>query len=58
MNLTIDLMAPAFESRREFFINISPLKRVGTISDIGDAVGLFASESSRWISGQAVYVAG
>lgn len=32
--------------------------RVGTVQDLGDAVALLASESGRWISGQAIHVNG
>jgi NAD(P)-dependent dehydrogenase (short-subunit alcohol dehydrogenase family) len=42
----------------EFFKNLSPQKRIGTVADFGDAVALFASESARWISGQSILVSG
>lgn len=43
---------------REFFKNMSPMKRIGTIADLGDAVALIASEGARWISGQSICVSG
>lgn len=36
----------------------SPQGRMGTIMDLGDAIALLASESARWISGQAISVSG
>jgi 3-oxoacyl-[acyl-carrier protein] reductase len=35
-----------------------PLRRLGTPSDIADVVVLFASEHTRWMTGQVVQVAG
>jgi 3-oxoacyl-[acyl-carrier protein] reductase len=35
-----------------------PLRRLGTPADIADVVVLFASESTRWMTGQVVQVAG
>jgi enoyl-[acyl-carrier-protein] reductase (NADH) len=42
----------------EAMANISPFKRIGTVSDIGDSVALLVSESARWISGQAILITG
>jgi NAD(P)-dependent dehydrogenase (short-subunit alcohol dehydrogenase family) len=55
-----DLLAPfvADAGTKELFTNASPMKRLGTISDVGDATALIASDSARWISGQAICVAG
>jgi 3-oxoacyl-[acyl-carrier protein] reductase len=49
--------APTDEAKG-FFADMSPMKRVGTVADAADAVSLFVSESSRWISGQSIIVAG
>ena len=35
-----------------------PLRRLGTPTDIADVVVLFASEETRWMTGQVVQVAG
>jgi hypothetical protein len=39
---------------RKMMERMSPFKRLGTVADVGDSVALLASESARWISGQAV----
>jgi 3-oxoacyl-[acyl-carrier protein] reductase len=36
----------------------NPLRRLGTPADIADVVVLFASEETRWMTGQVVQVAG
>lgn len=36
----------------------TPMKRLGTPRDIGNAVSLFCSEKAGWITGQTVYVDG
>jgi enoyl-[acyl-carrier protein] reductase III len=36
----------------------TPMKRLGTPRDIGNAVGLFCSADASWITGQVVYVDG
>lgn len=36
----------------------TPMGRLGTPTDVGDAVVLFCSEKARWITGQVVYVDG
>jgi 3-oxoacyl-[acyl-carrier protein] reductase len=35
-----------------------PLRRLGTPEDIADVVLLFASEQTRWMTGQVVQVSG
>jgi meso-butanediol dehydrogenase/(S,S)-butanediol dehydrogenase/diacetyl reductase len=58
MNDCLDMMIGAPSELIEAFKSGSPFKRMGTIADIGDAVALIASESARWISGQAINVDG
>ena len=36
----------------------TPMRRLGTPEDIGDAAALFCSEQARWITGQVIYVDG
>jgi len=36
----------------------TPMRRLGTPADIGDAAALFCSEEARWITGQVIYVDG
>jgi 3-oxoacyl-[acyl-carrier protein] reductase len=53
-----DMMSSTPAAFIEMAKNSSPQKRLGTVSDIGDATALLASESARWISGQHIVVAG
>lgn len=39
-------------------VNITPIKRLGEVSDIAQAVLFFASPASSWISGQILFVNG
>jgi hypothetical protein len=52
-----DLFATAPAELKAIVAKSSPIGRIGTISDIGDATALIASEGARWISGQAINVA-
>jgi NAD(P)-dependent dehydrogenase (short-subunit alcohol dehydrogenase family) len=52
------MLASAGEAVVEMAKNLSPQKRIGTVSDIGDATALLASESARWISGQNILLNG
>jgi hypothetical protein len=49
--------APTAESKA-IYASISPMKRVGTVADVGDSVALLVSESARWISGQNILITG
>jgi hypothetical protein len=53
------MLAPltASQGAKDYFAGMSPMKRMGDVSDIGDAVALISSESARWISGQSIVVA-
>lgn len=53
-----DMLALSPPSFIKAVIDATPAKRLGTIYDLGDAVSLLASESARWISGQAIVVSG
>src|SRR5437762_10462381 len=33
----------------------TPMRRLGTPADVGDAVALLSSEKARWITGQVIY---
>jgi 3-oxoacyl-[acyl-carrier protein] reductase len=43
---------------KEQLLATTPLGRLGLPADIGAAVSLFASEQSRWITGQELLVTG
>ena len=36
----------------------TPMRRLGTPADVGDAVALFSSDQARWITGQVIYADG
>jgi NAD(P)-dependent dehydrogenase (short-subunit alcohol dehydrogenase family) len=36
----------------------TPMRRLGTPADVGDAVALFSSDEARWITGQIIYADG
>jgi enoyl-[acyl-carrier protein] reductase III len=36
----------------------TPMRRLGTPADVGDAVALFSSDQARWITGQIIYADG
>ena len=42
----------------ETIVQQTPLGRLGTPEDIGDAVAFFASDEARWITGETIRVAG
>jgi 3-oxoacyl-[acyl-carrier protein] reductase len=52
-----DMIAMIPAETRAIINKSMPSGRIGTIFDIGDAVALLVSESARWISGQAIFVA-
>jgi hypothetical protein len=52
-----DMFAGSPPSFVQAVIDATPMKRLGTIYDLGESVSLLASESARWISGQAIVVA-
>jgi 3-oxoacyl-[acyl-carrier protein] reductase len=63
--ITVNAIAPGpvqtgyitAEMERELLPTI-PLRRLGTPADVADVVVLFASEPTRWMTGQGVQVAG
>jgi 3-oxoacyl-[acyl-carrier protein] reductase len=63
--ITVNAIAPGpvqtgyitAEMERELLPTI-PLRRLGTPADVADVVVLFASEPTRWMTGQVVQVAG
>jgi NAD(P)-dependent dehydrogenase (short-subunit alcohol dehydrogenase family) len=57
-NEFIDINANTPPALLEYAKKASPFNRLGTISDIGDATALIASESARWISGQSINLNG
>lgn len=65
LGITVNAIAPGPvqtgyitpEMERELLPTI-PLRRLGTPADIADVVVLFASEPTRWMTGQVVQVAG
>jgi NAD(P)-dependent dehydrogenase (short-subunit alcohol dehydrogenase family) len=56
--LKIEMLSAAPAAFKANLAAENPQGRLGTVADLGDAVALFASESSRWISGQSVNVSG
>ncbi|MEO0411983.1 MAG: glucose 1-dehydrogenase [Pseudomonadota bacterium] len=42
------------KEHRDFAINSSPFKRLGTPQDVADACAFLASDDSRWITGQHI----
>lgn len=42
----------------EKMLRHTPIKRLGEVSDIAEAVLFFASEASSWVSGQVLFVNG
>lgn len=65
MGITVNAVAPGpvqtgwiTTELEESVVPSIPLRRVGTPSDIADAVVFFASQQARWITGQVLQVAG
>lgn len=65
MGITVNAVAPGpvqtgwiTRELEESVVPSIPLRRVGTPSDIADAVVFFASRQARWITGQVLQVAG
>ncbi len=67
-NVRVNCVAPGFidtkmtakfnEEERERIIESTPLKRLGRVDDVANAVGFLASEESSFITGQVIEVAG
>lgn len=67
-NITVNLIAPGYvdtdmtgklsDEQKEFFLNNIPLKRVATTEEIADVVLFFASDASKYITGQVLHVDG
>ena len=36
----------------------TPMKRLGTLADVGNAVALFCTDQASWITGQVIYAGG
>jgi len=68
-HITVNTVHPAFvstdlllagmpESECQSLIDQTPMKRLGTVGDLADAVTMLASDSARWITGQSIGVTG
>jgi 3-oxoacyl-[acyl-carrier protein] reductase len=53
-----EMLVHAPADLKEKVAKASPIGRIATVDDIADSVALIASESSRWISAQAILVNG
>lgn len=67
-NILVNLVAPGYvrtdmtekltEEQRQYFLDNIPLKRIGDPEDIATVVGFFASDDSKYITGQVIHVDG
>jgi 3-oxoacyl-[acyl-carrier protein] reductase len=67
-NITVNVVAPGFidtdmtrilpEAQRDGMLQQVPLKRLGDVQDIADAVAFLASDSAGYITGETLHVNG
>lgn len=64
-NITVNTVSPGItdtgvltEQYRQFGIQASPFKRLGTPKDIADIVAFLVSEDARWLTGQNIQAGG
>lgn len=67
-NITVNAVAPGFiatemtdqvnEKHRELLLNAIPMKRMGEVSDIANAVAFLASPEASYITGETLHVNG
>jgi 3-oxoacyl-[acyl-carrier protein] reductase len=67
-NITVNAVAPGFidtdmtrilsEKVREMLLEVVPMKRLGTVKDIADAVKFLVSDEASYITGQVIAVNG
>ena len=67
-NITVNAVAPGFiqtemtgeldDKIKEKYMSLIPMQKYGDVEDIADAVSFFASDNSKYITGQVLVVDG